>query len=106
MIDANKCEYEESHHDVMCGHDVHYFTYPKDMNETEFYPEEDYGNVSCMCISLTCYSDGEITLQMSPVVEDEDCLIDVDWRDLYEGVNYTEAAINELLRKVPNYDKI
>ena len=99
MIDVSKCEYEESHHDIDCGCDVHYFTYPKDLGECEFYSEEDYGNVFCMCISLTVYENGEYNIAMSPTVDEGDSLIDVDWRDLHEGINYTWEMIPELIRK-------
>lgn len=97
MIDISKCEFEESHKDENCT--VYYFTYPKDLNETDFYIEEDYGNVFCMCISLTVLEDGECYLAMSPTVESEDCLMDVDWRDLYEGINYDRDIIPKLLNK-------
>lgn len=36
---------------------------------------------------------------MSPTVEDGDCLMDVDWRDLYEGENYLPEFIPALLEK-------
>lgn len=99
MIDVNKCEYEESVYDTDCECVVHYFTYPKDLGECEFYAEEDYGSVFCMCISLTMYENGECHIAMSPTVEEEDSLFDVDWRDLHEGINYTSEMIPELLRR-------
>lgn len=95
MIDVSKCEFEESFRGENCT--VYYFTYPKDLTETEFYSEEDYGNVFCMCISLTVLEDGECCLAMSPAVEEVDCLMDVDWRDLYEGINYQPETILALL---------
>ena len=98
MIDVSKCEFEESHKDSEYG-EVYYFTYPKDLDETEFYSEEDYGNVFCMCISLTVQGTGERYLAMSPTVEEEDCLTDVDWRDLYEGINYDADIIPKFLAK-------
>ena len=97
MIDVSKCEYEESYHDPDCRHDVHYFTYPKDLGECEFYSEEDYGNVFCMCISLTVYENGEYEIAMSLTIDEGDSLIDVDWRYLHKGINYTEEMVPELL---------
>lgn len=97
MIDVSKCEFEESFADEECT--VYYFTYPKDLSETEFYSEEDYGDVFCMCISVSVYDNGDCFLAMSPTVEDGDCLMDVDWRDLYEGENYLPEFIPALLEK-------
>lgn len=98
MIDPSKCEFEEAIHDSEFG-PVYYFTYPKDLSETEFYSEEDYGNVVCMCISVSVLSDGTFCLAMSPTVEEGDAMFDVDWRDLYPGVNYDEAIFLKLLKK-------
>lgn len=99
MIDAGKCEYEEGFRDEDLGIDVFYFIYPKDLSETEFYPEEDYGVVVSMCISLTIFDGGDIMLQMSPSIQEEDRLVDVDWRDLFDGENYTDTTIELLLDK-------
>ena len=33
---------------------------------------------------------------LSPTVEDNDMLFDVDWRDLYEGEDYDEELLDEL----------
>lgn len=99
MIDTSKCEYEESFKDDDLDLEVFYFTYPKDLQEIKFYTEED-DDVVNMCISLTRYKNGQITLQMSPTIQDEDYMIDIDWEDLCEGENYTEETIAELLAKV------
>lgn len=100
MIDASKCEYEESYHEPDCQCDVHYFTYPKDLKECNFCQEKEYGNVLCMCISLSVYENGEYDMAMSPTVEEGDSLMDVDWKDLDMGINYTEETISNLLNKV------
>ena len=33
---------------------------------------------------------------LSPTVEDNDMLFDVDWRDLYYGEDYNEELLDEL----------
>lgn len=100
MIDINKCEYEEMYRNAEEGFTVYYFTYPKDLSVREFDPEGSYeGCVCAMCISLTVYDDGEPDLQMSPTIEYEDGLLDVDWRDLYEDVHYTSDMIPALIAK-------
>lgn len=98
MIDVSKCEFEEAYDDPECGEAVYYFTYPKDMDEVEFYSEEDYGNVICMTVALTRNEYGECYLAMSPTTEEGDNLCDVDWRDLHLGLNYTEKDLETLLR--------
>lgn len=97
MIDVSKCCFEECFTDEECT--VFYFTYPKDMKETEFYSEEDYGNVVGMCISLSVYQFGDYCMAMSPTILEGDSLIDVDWRDLFEGENYLPEFIPALLEK-------
>ena len=97
MIDVSKCVYEDSYDNPEYDEVTHYFVYPKDLGETEFYSEEDYGNVVSMCISLTINPDGTM-LCMSPTVDEGDYLMDVDWRDLYEGINYTDSMIDQLVR--------
>ena len=100
MIDTNKCVFEKSSQDNEYG-TVYYFIYPKcGMDETEFYSEEDYGNVVSTCISLTIAPDGYAYMQMSPTVENDDMLSDVDWRDLYKDENYDDSTINRLLKIV------
>ncbi len=100
MIDVNKCKFEEMHKDAEYG-TVYYFIYPKEgMNEVEFYSEADYGNVVSTCVSLTVADDGNYYMQISPTIEEDDMLSDVDWRDLFLDENYTERTINELLRIV------
>ena len=101
MIDITRCEYEESFVDDDCNCTVHYFIYPKSLDETNFCAEEEYGNVKCMCISLTAYDDGGYSLQMSPTVEYEDELFDVDWRALHIDTNFTEETVLGLLGLVP-----
>jgi hypothetical protein len=99
MIDPAKCEFEESHE--FDGIITHYFTYPIDFEVYEdFYSKEDYGNVVSMCISLTCGMRGEYRMAISPTVEYEDTLTDVDWRDLYDGRHYNDNIVFALLEKV------
>lgn len=102
MIDVNKCTYEESFTDEF-GSAVHYFIYPKEgLDEYgDFYGEEDYGNVVSACLSLTVEPDGEYYMQLSPTVEEDNALMDVDWRDLYEGIHYTIETVKSLLKVVP-----
>ena len=104
MIDINNCHFEESAH--LENETVYYFTYPKDLSETEFYPEEDYGNVVSMCISLTVSNDNKLEyyMQMSPTIEEGSSLIDVDWRDLYIGENYTDDMVSSLLNLTGDYN--
>lgn len=97
MIDVSKCEFEELHKNPEYEETVYYFLYPKCLDETEFYSEEDYGNVVGMCISLTVNDNGDYYVAMSPTVDEGDCLFDVDWRDLYEGINYSEDTVRFLL---------
>ena len=103
MINPNMCELEDTHYDGECKCYVAYFIYPKDMSICEFYSEEDYGEVVSMCISVTKYEDGSCYMQASPTVREFDdageMLCDVDWRDLYEGIHYTDSAMNALLVK-------
>ena len=106
MIDPNKCEFEEGW-EIDSGEVVYYFTYPRDFNEVEFDPEETYGNVYCMTIALTVIDDhnGRLNyyLQMSPTVADDSGMSDVDWRDMYEGINYTDDMISSLLNATGDY---
>lgn len=104
MIDINKCKYEESFTDEF-GITVHYFIYPKEgLNEYgDFYGEEDYGNVVSACLSLTVNPDGECYLQLSPTVEEDNALMDVDWRDLYEDIHYSEDTVLALIKLIPKY---
>ena len=102
MIDVSKCEYEESFRDEDNNCTVYYFTYPKDLGDTEFYSEEDYGNVVSMCISLTADDGGGFYMQMSPTVEEDDVFMDVDWRSLYLDRNYTEETVQQLLDMAPD----
>ena len=37
-------------------------------------------------------------MQMSPTVEEDDCFSDVDWRDLFPGLNYDEGIVAELMK--------
>lgn len=105
MININKCKYEESAIDSTTHYTIHYFTYPKDLSEVEFCSEENYGNVVMMCIALISTGHGEHILQMSPTIEDEEGLLDVDWRNLQESVNYTYNDVLTLLSKVYNKRK-
>ena len=98
MIDVSKCTFEEKYSDKEYG-TVYYFIYPKDgMDETEFYSEEDYGNVVFTCISLTVSDNGDYYMQMSPTVDEDDYLSDVDWRDLFPGINYDCGIVAELMK--------
>lgn len=97
MIDPKSCVFEETV--VLSGETTHYFTYPKEkLEELDFYSENDYGNVVAACISLTVGQDGSFVMQMSPTVEEESGLFDVDWRDLYLGINYTQKTVSALKR--------
>ena len=99
MIDVSKCEYEESSFNPLIGH-THYFIYPRDMSEADFEPEETYGNVISMCLSLHQLEDGYQYLMLSPTIAEETGMSDVDWRELKEGENYTQETINALLEKM------
>ena len=101
MIDIKKCELEETCYDSSYEETTYYFTYPKSLDETEFYPEEDYGNVVCMCVSVVVGNNGEVhRVMMSPTVEDGDYLIDVDWRDLYADINYRLEDFERLVKSL------
>ena len=94
MIDISKCVYEETHYSE--GRIIHYFVCSKEwLSEHGFYSEEDYGNVVSTCLAFF-YSEDEERLMLSPTVEDNDVLFDVDWRDLYEGEDYDEETLDEL----------
>lgn len=100
MIDVSKCEFEEK-----CktpSEDVYYFIYPKTWDEVEFDSEEDYGEVVSMCILISFPNNEDSTpiVMMSPTVKEEDnTLVDVEWRDMYEGRNYTVDMIKKLIEK-------
>lgn len=99
MLNPKLCSLEDIYEYEEGGCTVYYFTYPKDMNLREFDSEEEYGNVVAMCISVTEYDNGCCEVQASPTVADGEMLSDVDWRDLEEGIHYTENALDELLWK-------
>lgn len=103
MIDVRKCEYDESFSEEDFGCVIHYFNYPKDMDEIKFDDEKEYGNVVGMCISLSVYDNGIFDMQMSPTIETEEggSFIDVEWRPMREGENYTEETVHALLNLVP-----
>ena len=98
MIDVSKCEYEECFVNDELGGVVYYFTYPVDLDEADFC-KDDYGDAVMMCLSLT-YENGDFRLDMSPTVEDEGELLDVDWKELHEGVNYNLHTLVGLMQKV------
>ena len=52
-------------------------------------------NVVSTCLAFF-YNEDEEHLMLSPTVEDNDMLFDVDWRDLYEGKDYNEELLDEL----------
>ena len=52
-------------------------------------------NVVSTCLAFF-YNEDEEHLMLSPTVEDNDMLFDVDWRDLYEGEDYNEELLDEL----------
>ena len=106
MINTKECVFEEKCEDGYYGwNTVYYFVYPKEgMNEIDFYPESDYGNVVFTCISLTILDDGSYYMQMSPTVEDDNCYSDVDWRDLFPGINYGDDIVRKLI-KIANKEK-
>ena len=43
-------------------------------------------------------------MQMSPTVDEDDCLIDVDWCDFFSSVNYDDSIVFELI-KIANKEK-
>lgn len=101
MIDINKCKFEEKFRNDFYEETVYYFTYPKEgMNEIDFYPEEDYGNVVGTCLSLTMLDNGDYYMQMSPTIAEDEMLSDVEWRDLYEDFNYDYLTVKNLLNLV------
>lgn len=95
MIDVSKCKYEECFESDEFEGIVYHYTYPIDFNEAGFC-KDDYRNVVMMCLSLT-YDNGNFCLEMSPTVEDEAGLLDVDWKELHEGINYDTNTICSLL---------
>lgn len=98
MIDVSRCTFEEKFRNELYKETVYYFIYTKDgMNEVDFYSEDDYGNVICTCIALTVADNGDCYVQMSPTIEEEDMLYDVDWRDLYVDFQYDCNTIMQLL---------
>ena len=105
MIDVNKCVYEET---AMSRHGqvTDYFVYPKDMEEAGFGAEEEYGNVVQMCIAMIKNEDGSICLQMSPTIDEDDELCDVEWKDLRPDINYTDDVITGLVQKVKEHDEL
>lgn len=108
MINTSLCVYEESLREDDYDLTVHYFVYPKAMNEVNFEDEQAYidysqGEITQMCIALTEYGNGAITLQMSPTMEDEDGFLDIDWRDLEPNVNYDDTTISDLLKIVAKH---
>ena len=100
MIDISKCNLEDIYEDKEYEETTYYFTYPKSMDETEFYPEDDYGNVVCMCVSIVVGNNGVARVMMSPTVDEDGYLSDADWRDLYDGVNYKNEDIERLIRSL------
>ena len=108
MINTSLCVYEESVREDDYDFTIHYFVYPKAMNEVNFEDEQVYvgysqGEITRMCIALAVYDSGAITLQMSPTIEDEDGFFDVDWRDLEPNVNYDDTTISDLLKIVAKH---
>ena len=105
MIDTSKCVYEETFNNSAYNEVVHYFLYPKDMgiwldDYVELYPEEDYGSVVCMCVSLTEVDGVEYHMAISPTVEEDGFLSDEDWRDLHYGIHYDDDTVIRLLKLV------
>ena len=52
-------------------------------------------NVVSTCLAFF-YNKDNTYLMLSPTVEDNNMLFDVDWRDLYEGEDYDEELLDEL----------
>ena len=52
-------------------------------------------NVVSTCLAFF-YNEDTVYLMLSPTIEDNDMLFDVDWRDLYEGEDYNEELLDEL----------
>lgn len=97
MIDASKCKYEECFENDDLNSIVYYFSYPVDFDEAGF-RKDDYGDVVSMELSMT-YENGDFHLDMSPTIKDEDGLLDVDWKELHEGVNYNLHTLVGLMQK-------
>lgn len=99
MLKFEDFEFEEEYNDEAYEQNVFYFILPKSyMSEIDFDDIEDYGNVVSMCVSLTVpYSGRDYYMQMSPTVEEEFGLEDVDWRDLYLDFNYTDDLVAKLI---------
>lgn len=98
MIDASKCEFD----DCFVREDdegvVYYFTYPADFSDKRF-QKGDYGDVVSMEISMEYYNK-EFYLEMSPTVMTDEGLTDVDWKELYENIDYDLNTVVVLLEKV------
>ena len=52
-------------------------------------------NVVSTCLAFF-YNKDNTYLMLSPTVEDNNMLFDVDWRDLYKGEDYDEELLDEL----------
>ena len=52
-------------------------------------------NVVSTCLAFF-YNEDTAYFMLSPTVEDNDMLFDVDWRDLYYGEDYDEELLDEL----------
>ena len=52
-------------------------------------------NVVSTCLAFF-YNEDNTYLMLSPTVEDNDMLFDVDWRDFYRGEDYDEELLDEL----------
>lgn len=113
MIDAEKCTFEEMFNTDE-GETVYYFIYPAEagMNETEFITDKNEADIVGTCLSLTVY-DGGCYIQLSPSILKDEMISDVEFRDLYPGVNYTEDTVAQLIAKAnfnafgnqnPNYE--
>lgn len=100
MLDATKCEFEESYCDGEIG-DVYYFTYPKELGEeligSVTLPEPYKGEIVSMCVSLTVYSPDVFDIAISPTVEYGDSLSDLDFHDLEDGYEYDAATVIPIL---------
>ena len=98
MIDVTVCELEDVFYDGECMCHVAFFVYPKEDGEAILGCPE-YENVVCYCIKIIVHEDGTEELAISPTVEDDYGLHDVDWCDLYDGEDYNQETVNALRMK-------
>lgn len=97
MIDINKLVFEEDTGNYLEDHTVYYYSYPKECSD-------DIGkwfsgkmqvlkHVVSIAVALDVWNDGDMCVEVSPTVEDGDCLYDCEWYDYPE---WDEDFINGL----------